>query len=235
MFFSLACFLSFLFSCFLAFLLSCFLACLLSCFLASCFLAFLLVYFLSVCSWEFHWMFAWYCCFDGCIRCRLFLLNSFLFFRWFCLSPFLTTCLLSRSCFSSFHFFSLCLFLSVVLLLFHFLFILLSLCVWSNHECYNVTRTYIACAVVVIFVAIVAVGIACERMSAIGIMNVGRRCCGSFDTRTQNGKTALMHATQWEHTDCVRLLLNAGADIEVNDDVREKCFFFCCSFLFGDL
>ena len=46
-----------------------------------------------------------------------------------------------------------------------------------------------------------------------------RRCnlCGG---RTQLGRTALIWAAERNHTDCVRLLVEAGADMEVKNSVR---------------
>ena len=37
----------------------------------------------------------------------------------------------------------------------------------------------------------------------------------------QLGYTALIHAAEMGHTDCVRLLLEAGANKEVTDSVRQ--------------
>jgi hypothetical protein len=37
---------------------------------------------------------------------------------------------------------------------------------------------------------------------------------------TQNGETALLHATIFGHADCVRLLIDAGADKDAKDMVR---------------
>ncbi len=38
--------------------------------------------------------------------------------------------------------------------------------------------------------------------------------------RAQNGSTALIRAAMKGHADCARLLLDAGADTEANDEVR---------------
>jgi hypothetical protein len=43
---------------------------------------------------------------------------------------------------------------------------------------------------------------------------------GPFETRTQDGRTALMCASESGQTDCVRLLLDAGADMNAKDKVR---------------
>ncbi len=42
------------------------------------------------------------------------------------------------------------------------------------------------------------------------------------NTRAQDGKTALIVAAKEGYADCVRLLLDAGADAEVEDDVRHQ-------------
>ncbi len=39
---------------------------------------------------------------------------------------------------------------------------------------------------------------------------------------TQNGRTALVWAALCGHVDCVRLLIDAGADTDVEDNVRES-------------
>ena len=44
--------------------------------------------------------------------------------------------------------------------------------------------------------------------------------------RTQNGSTALITAAFGGHTDCVRLLAEAGADKEARDEVR--CIVISC-------
>ncbi len=51
-------------------------------------------------------------------------------------------------------------------------------------------------------------------------------CCGliifenNSNTHAQSGKTALVVAAQRGHFDCVRLLLDAGADANVKNKVR---------------
>ena len=46
---------------------------------------------------------------------------------------------------------------------------------------------------------------------------------GKFES--QNGSTALMYAAVYGHTDCVRLLIDAGADKDAKDWVRVgRCF-----------
>ena len=42
--------------------------------------------------------------------------------------------------------------------------------------------------------------------------------CGEFDS--QWGETALSKAAESGHTDCVRLLLDAGADRDTKNEVR---------------
>jgi hypothetical protein len=46
-----------------------------------------------------------------------------------------------------------------------------------------------------------------------------------YATRDEN--TALLHAVEENHTDCLRLLLESGANIEAKDHVRK----FACKFL----
>jgi ankyrin repeat protein len=46
------------------------------------------------------------------------------------------------------------------------------------------------------------------------------RICADFFLANQRGKTALMVAAEISNTDCVRVLLEAGADIHAADDVR---------------
>jgi hypothetical protein len=59
-------------------------------------------------------------------------------------------------------------------------------------------------------------------------------CCGESDS--QGGNTALIRSTYWGQADCVRLLIDAGTDKEVRDQVRRRSP-FCCgvsSFIFLD-
>ncbi len=48
-------------------------------------------------------------------------------------------------------------------------------------------------------------------------------CMFDAHTRAQSGYTALIRATENGHVDCVRLLLDAGADKNAKDVVRD-CF-----------
>ena len=45
--------------------------------------------------------------------------------------------------------------------------------------------------------------------------------------RTQDGRTALICAALKGHTDCVRLLLDAGADTNATDRVRARAGVVC--------
>jgi hypothetical protein len=45
-------------------------------------------------------------------------------------------------------------------------------------------------------------------------------------TRIQDCDSALIHAVRGGHTDCVRLLVEAGADKEAKDSVRHLAFSF---------
>ncbi len=47
-------------------------------------------------------------------------------------------------------------------------------------------------------------------------------CCGESDS--QDAWTALMCAAQLGHADCVRLLLDSGADTEAKNHVRPRSF-----------
>jgi ankyrin repeat protein len=51
--------------------------------------------------------------------------------------------------------------------------------------------------------------------------------CGCFgDSDSQHGRTALIWAAINDHADCVRLLIDAGADKDINDaEVRFGCCF----------
>ena len=44
---------------------------------------------------------------------------------------------------------------------------------------------------------------------------------------TQNGFTALILAAASGHVDCVRLLIDAGADKDAMDDVRRRSLYLC--------
>jgi ankyrin repeat protein len=48
----------------------------------------------------------------------------------------------------------------------------------------------------------------------------GAVCCGESDS--QNGYTALMHAAGFDRAECVRLLIDAGADKDAKDNVRRR-------------
>ncbi len=53
-------------------------------------------------------------------------------------------------------------------------------------------------------------------------------CAARFGTfEAQDGWTALIYAAVNCHADCVRLLLNAGAEKEVKDVVRASCHRVC--------
>jgi hypothetical protein len=45
---------------------------------------------------------------------------------------------------------------------------------------------------------------------------------GSAVSGSQCGYTALMEAAQWGHAECVRLLIDAGADKDAKDNVRRR-------------
>jgi ankyrin repeat protein len=45
--------------------------------------------------------------------------------------------------------------------------------------------------------------------------------------RAQHGRTPLIWAAEKGHTDCARLLLDAGADTNAKGDVRARASFFC--------
>ena len=50
-------------------------------------------------------------------------------------------------------------------------------------------------------------------------------CLGGFDSESQHGTTALIWAAHNGHADCVRLLIDAGADKDAKDQVRVgRCF-----------
>jgi hypothetical protein len=50
----------------------------------------------------------------------------------------------------------------------------------------------------------------------------------AFEQLAQGGWTALILAARWGHTDCVQLLLDAGADKNAADNVRGRSFLGCC-------
>jgi hypothetical protein len=45
---------------------------------------------------------------------------------------------------------------------------------------------------------------------------------GTFGTRAQNGFTALLSTVLKDHADCVRLLVDAGADMNATTNVRDS-------------
>ena len=47
-------------------------------------------------------------------------------------------------------------------------------------------------------------------------------CVGIFEAHAQDADTALVHAVRWEHADCVRLLLDAGADTNAKNEVHDR-------------
>jgi ankyrin repeat protein len=50
---------------------------------------------------------------------------------------------------------------------------------------------------------------------------------------TQSGRTALIRAANGGHTDCARLLLEGGANVDAKSNVRGKSFLiFTCIYLF---
>jgi ankyrin repeat protein len=48
----------------------------------------------------------------------------------------------------------------------------------------------------------------------------------------QSGRTALIIAVMHGHADCVRLLIDAGADKDAKDMVRRRSLICCCAFSF---
>jgi hypothetical protein len=61
-------------------------------------------------------------------------------------------------------------------------------------------------------------------------MAVALCLCGcNFDW--QRGNTALIYAAQYGRVDCVRLLIDAGADKDAKDNVRRRFVLFCGLFL----
>jgi hypothetical protein len=55
----------------------------------------------------------------------------------------------------------------------------------------------------------------------MGTIIVGHNAGISILPKSQNGETALIQAVRGCHVDCVRALLEAGADIEAKDFVRD--------------
>jgi hypothetical protein len=66
---------------------------------------------------------------------------------------------------------------------------------------------------------------ACERLcgDCHGVRGGGGAVL--FGTRAQNGSTALILTAQRGHADCARLLIDAGADANVKDEVRSSVLF----------
>jgi hypothetical protein len=58
---------------------------------------------------------------------------------------------------------------------------------------------------------------------------------GHTRSRAQNGWTALICAATNGHADCVRLLLDAGADKEAKDSVRASAVFVYGALFFGQM
>ncbi len=57
-----------------------------------------------------------------------------------------------------------------------------------------------------------------SRLCDVTLIDAAAATCGH--TRAQGGRTALMCAAEKRHMDCVRLLLDAGADTNVKTKVR---------------
>ncbi len=51
--------------------------------------------------------------------------------------------------------------------------------------------------------------------------------CDAWHMLAQSGNTALIWAAMRGHADCARLLLDAGADTEVKDNVRASAVCMC--------
>ncbi len=57
---------------------------------------------------------------------------------------------------------------------------------------------------------------------------------GGGESDSQDGNTALMWAAEYGRAECVRLLIDAGADKEAEDNVRRRSLFcFCASVIFS--
>ena len=62
-----------------------------------------------------------------------------------------------------------------------------------------------------------------ERLTAERLWRLRRRhTCGGTLAHAQDGRTALLWAASEGHLDCARLLLNAGADKDIVNNVRGR-------------
>ncbi len=57
------------------------------------------------------------------------------------------------------------------------------------------------------------------------MVEIGAFCGKIFACQTQRGETALMWAAHGGHTACVRALVEAGAEKDAEDNVRESIAF----------
>ena len=64
----------------------------------------------------------------------------------------------------------------------------------------------------------------CHNVPGCLIGRRRRRRHNGTNTHTQDGVTALMYAVSHGRADCVRLLLDAGADTNAKDKVRGRSF-----------
>ena len=70
----------------------------------------------------------------------------------------------------------------------------------------------------------------CISPFSLPIFNV--YCFGQYIFSSQTGSTALIQAAERGRADCVRLLLDAGADKNAHDKVRRQCCALLCMRLF---
>ncbi len=90
---------------------------------------------------------------------------------------------------------------------------------------------HFACMLIACYVVLAPYVIRVLLFLCVGICDVGFSRCEWLglpahwphtNARSQDEDTALMHAVRWGHADCVRLLLDAGADKEAQDNVRDR-------------